>query len=95
MIEGRTKSGIEFKLNEKVKDDTRFLYYLQKIKNTDLDNDERSRSVYDLLGVIFGNEGGMVNFMNAVANVHDGVCDTDALMTELNEMFSAVGLKNS
>ena len=30
MVKGKTKSGIKFQLDERIKDDARFLYYMAK-----------------------------------------------------------------
>lgn len=95
MIKGETKSGISFTLNEHVKDDTRFLYYITRIKSEQVSKEEKGEDVFNLLKVIFGSDEGMINFMNAVAATHDGVCDSENLLSELNEMMEALDVKNS
>ena len=44
MIKGKTKSGIQFSLNEKIKEDARFLYYLTKIQQKDLEETEAANT---------------------------------------------------
>lgn len=95
MVKGKTKSGIEFTLNEKIKDDARFLYYITRLKNDSIEDESKIDDVYNMLKLIFGSDEGMIGFMNAVAAVHDGVCDKDVLISELNEMFEAINAKNS
>lgn len=95
MVKGKTKSGIKFQLDERIKDDARFLYYLTKAQSDDTDIGEKSKAVTGILTLIFGNDEGVINFMNAVASVNKGVCSVDVMLSELTEMFDALNAKNS
>lgn len=106
MVKGKTKSGIRFQLDENIKNDARLLYImtqLNRVKITDdLDEEEKlqkcqeqSKYIFDMLKLIFGTDEKLMQFMNAVAEAHDGVCDTGVMMSEINEMFEALKLKNS
>lgn len=92
MIKGETKSGIKFELNPKVKEDARLLYFLTKIH--DEDADVQNKALFDILKLIFGGDDGVMSFMNAVAEVHDGICSPACMLDELTEMFNALDLKN-
>ena len=94
MVEGKTKSGIEFKLNEAIKDDARFLYYLSKFQNKNIPVEEQSKNLMGMLALIFGDDEGVINFMNAVASKNNGVCDVKTMLKEMNEMFDALNIKN-
>lgn len=94
MVEGKTKSGIEFKLNEAIKDDARFLYYLSKFQNKDIPLEEQSKNLMGLLELIFGSDEGVINFMNAVASKNKGICNVKVMMKEMTEMFDALNIKN-
>ena len=94
MVKGKTKSGISFQLDERIKDDARFLYYLSQINNEKLDVVDRSSNVVSMLKLIFGTEEGVLQFMDAVAAVNDGVCDNKTMLSELSEMFDALDAKN-
>lgn len=94
MIEGKTKSGIEFKLNEAIKDDARFLYYLSKFQNKDIPVEEQSKNLMGMLALIFGDDEGVINFMNAVASKNKGICDVKTMLKEMSEMFDALNIKN-
>lgn len=94
MVEGKTKSGIEFKLNEAIKDDARFLYYLSKFQNKDIPVEEQSKNLMGMLALIFGDDEGVINFMNAVASKNNGVCDVKTMLKEMSEMFDALNIKN-
>ena len=94
MVKGETKSGIKFQMDERVKDDARFLYYLTKAQDESADVGEKSKAIMGILTLIFGNDEGVINFMNAVASVNDGVCNVDVMLSELTEMFDALNAKN-
>ncbi len=95
MVKGKTKSGIKFQLDERIKDDARFLYYLAKAQDENADMGEQSKAITGILKLVFGNDEGVINFMNAVASVNKGVCAVDVMLAELTEMFDAINAKNS
>ena len=95
MVKGKTKSGIKFQLDERIKDDARFLYYLTKAQDESADVSEKSKAIMGILKLVFGNDDGVINFMNAVAATNKGLCDVEVMMSELTEMFDAVNAKNS
>ena len=94
MGEGKTKSGIEFKLNEAIKDDARFLYYFSKFQNKDFPLEEQSKNLMGVLELIFGSDEGVITFMNAVASKNKGICNVKVMMKEMTEMFDALNIKN-
>ena len=95
MVKGKTKSGIKFCMNERIKDDARFLFYLTQAQDDALEMSEKSKAIVGMLRLIFGDDEGVINFMNAVAASHDGVCDVETMLAELNEIFEAMNAKNS
>ena len=94
MIKGKTKSGIKFQINEAIKDDARLLYMLVKLREDDVPAEDKGKLVFDMLSLIFGSDG-VMPFMNAVAEMHDGVCSTDAMVLELNDILYSINAKNS
>ena len=94
MVKGKTKSGIKYQINEAVKDDARLLYLLVQIQREDVSVEKKGRLVVDMLTLIFGDDG-IMTFMNAVAAAHDGVCTSEALLAELNEILESLNAKNS
>ena len=48
-----------------------------------------------ILILIFGNDDGVIEFMNTVASTNNGVCTVDVMLSELTEMFDAIKAKNS
>jgi hypothetical protein len=95
MVKGKTKSGIKFQIDERIKDDARILYYLTALQKADIEPMEASKGEFDLLGLIFGSQENVLAFMNAVAEANDGVCDTTTMLSELTSMFEVIGAKKS
>ena len=95
MVKGKTKSGIKFQMDERVKDDARFLYYLTKAQDDESDMSEKSKAMMGMLKLIFGSDEGVISFMDAVASVNNGVCNVESMLSELTEMFDALNAKNS
>ena len=95
MVSGKTNSGIKFSLDERIKDDARVLYMLVQIQSDKVEVERKGVLVFDLLRLIFGTDEGVMTFLDEVADKHDGVCSTDVLLVELNEIFEVLGAKNS
>lgn len=94
MVKGKTKSGINYQIDERIKDDARFLYYLTKAQDDKADMNEKSKAVMDMLRLIFGSDEGVIQFMDAVAASNEGICNFETMLSELNEMFEAFKAKN-
>ena len=82
-------------MDERIKDDARFLYYLAKAQDESADMGEKSKAIMGILKLVFGNDEGVITFMNAVASVNDGICNVEVMLSELTEMFDAINAKNS
>ncbi len=95
MVKGKTKSGIKFQIDERIKNDARFLYYLNKLGKPSDDIQEVNSSLMGMIELIFGKDEGVISFMNEVANVHDGVCNVETMFAELKEILDKVNAKNS
>lgn len=95
MIKGKTNSGIKFELDERIKDDARVLYMLVQIQSDKVTAERKGVLVFDMLNLIFGSDEGVMTFMDEVAQKNDGICSTEVLLKELNEIFDALGAKNS
>lgn len=98
IVIGETRTGIKFKIDKRVADDNRTMYYIRTMRKYRDSEDDKMKSVdavYSLLEVIFGSGAGLETFLNEVAYRHDGVADSVSLMEELNDIFEVIGLKNS
>lgn len=94
IVKGKTKSGIKFQLDDRIKDDARFLFYLAKAQDKEADMSVKNDAVMGILTLIFGKNENVIEFMNAVALKHDGFCSTEVMLNELAEMFEALNVKN-
>lgn len=99
IVKGVTKSGIEFKLDSKIKEDTRLLFLMTMAQKYDPEDSasmvKANDAMMQLLTLIFGTDEGVLAFMNEVAVKHKGVCDAKHMIAELNEMLDAISGKNS
>lgn len=95
IIKGTTRSGIEFQLDENIKDDARLLYLLTQMQRNDIEWSEKSNALFKMLELVFGGGEGLQLFMDEVANAHKGICSTEAMMGELNDMFETLNAKKS
>ena len=94
IIEGKTKSGISFTLDTRVKDDARFLHYLVKMQDKS-DRLKQAKYMYALLDMMFGGDDGVMVFENEIAKRHNGICTEKELLAELQDIFEVLKLKNS
>ena len=94
MVKGKTKSGIKFQIDERIKDDARFLFYLNQLNKAD-DPQSAYGNAMDMIGLIFGGGEGTIAFMNEVAAKHGGVCEVTTMVEEIKEIVQATKLKNS
>ena len=93
MVKGKTKSGIKYQIDERIKDDARVLFILTKLQEVakaeaSAENVTKGgKLVFDLLALIFGSDDGIVAFMDEVARHNKGVCDTKVMIAEIMDIF--------
>lgn len=95
VVKGKTKSGIEFELDSKIKDDARLMFLLTKAQRSIDDPIKSTGAMTDLLSLMFGDEENVYAFLNEVADKHKGICKSEYIIKELNEMFDSINAKNS
>lgn len=94
LIEGETRSGLKFKINAAIREDTRVLYLLTRMQTESLPIMEKSKALFNLMEVIFGSGEGFFTFQNEVAYRHGGIVNTQTLMEEISDIIEATKLKN-
>ena len=94
IIKGTTKSGIQFAIDERIRQDARIVRLLTKIQRPGGDDFEKNAAFFEMMDRVFGSEENVTVFMDEVARVNNGICSTDAMMSELNEIFEALNAKN-
>lgn len=96
MIEGKTKSGIEFSIDEAVLDDPRLLRRIQKFeKIKDAEPVKAITEVMEFLELIFGSGDNLDLFMDEIAAHNGGKCSIKIFIAELNDIIQHLKLKNS
>lgn len=96
MIEGKTKSGIEFSIDEAVLDDPRLLRRIQKFdKIKEADPMRAINETMSFLELIFGTGDNLDLFMDEIAAHNDGKLTTKIFITELSDILDHLKLKNS
>lgn len=98
IVLGETRTGIKYRIDKRIKDDNRTMLFIRNIRKYQKRKEDEEKlvdSIYSLLELIFGSGEGLEIFLNEVAYRHDGVADSASLMDELNDIFEAIGLKNS
>ena len=101
MVKGKTKSGIKYQIDERIKDDARVLFILTKLQ--EVAKAEASAEtvqkggelIFKLLALIFGSDDGITAFMDEVARHNKGVCDTKVMIAEIMDIFEGIKGKNS
>lgn len=88
MIEGKTKSGFEYKVNENIYKDWEFVTIADKVQN----GEGTMKDVNDILNMVIGKEG----FDNLKEHIRAifGYVDTEAVKAEFAEITSATKVKN-
>ena len=95
MVEGITKSGIKFSIDENIKDYINLMLLLAEVQDVKSSAQDKLVATKDLLWLIFGNSRDAVyGFTNEVYKIH-GNRSADTIVAELNDMFDALNAKNS
>lgn len=94
MVKGKTKSGIAFEIDERIKDDSRLLLLLTRIQQKGIEPIEVGKAMNELFDLIFGSFDATYAFMNEVASKNNGVCSNEIMLAEVTEMFNAIQAKN-
>ena len=95
LVKGQTRSGLEFTIDKRIKDDARVMRYLTMMQNKRLDVFTQSDALFSLLELMFGTQDSLTVFLNEVAHRHNGVADVPSLIEELTDLFECIKLKNS
>lgn len=93
IIEGKTKSGISFVLDTRIKEDARFMHYMVKLQDKSVEKKVQLKYLYAMLEIMFGEEGLFV-FEQEIAKKHDGICTVKEFNIELQDIYEALDLKN-
>ena len=105
MIKGKTKSGINFEVDERITQDWRYQKKIAKLQKCikiieeHPDDLENATNVIQVLGeveeIMFGGAEGAEAFESVVAQAHDGICSIEDFQHELIEIITTVSKKAS
>lgn len=91
MIEGKTKSGFKFKVDERLKDDWRIIEAI-----VDSESDDASlklKGTKTLVDLVLGKD--KQKMIDHISKKNDGYCSIESLSSEIADIFSAIKeLKN-
>lgn len=93
MIEGKTKKGVAYKVNENALQDIRMVLLLSDMQKYANDGLKSAQAINGLLRFLFVDEDAISAFMDEVANQNDGICTVDAMIAELTEIFDVLKAK--
>lgn len=91
-MQGTTKSGYDYNIDERVFQDWRFVTALadcQKNRNNPLLS---MAGIQDLTRLAFGKD--FDKYINYIASKNDGFCPTEIVMLDINEIFKNANAKN-
>lgn len=87
----KTKSGFEFEVNEKLKNDFRFVLALADINSNDADR--QLGAAAKLASIALGEDG--AKRLYEFVSEEDGTIPTDRVMGEITEIIKASGEKDA
>lgn len=93
MLEGKTKSGFKYSIDERIANDFRMVRLISKIESSD--ESEQLVALNDFVEFVLGKDG-TEKFIAHVAKKNDGFVPTDKAIAEIVEILnSAKETKNS
>lgn len=91
MIKGKTSTGFEFNVDERIKDDWRIIDAI--VDSESEDASVKLKASKTLVDLILGKD--KERMIKHITDNNDGFCTSDALLAEITEIFNAIKeLKN-
>lgn len=96
MLEGKTKSGVKFKIDVEGLKKIEWKLTKQMMKMYSDDEDEQINAILDLMNIVLGGSKGVEAFEDAIAEAHDGYLTNTIVIAEYKDLLASVGetLKN-
>lgn len=92
-MQGITKSGYEFDIDNRILKDWRFVSALTKCQQSKGDTFKKLEGVQEMARLLFRDK--YDDYMGFIASKNEGFCPSDVIMEEITEIFqSANGSKN-
>lgn len=96
MIEGKTRSGVSFKVDEVGLKKIEWKLTKQMMKMYSDDESEQIKAILDLMELVLGGQKGVDAFEDAIAEAHNGYLTNEIIIEEYKDLLKSVGesLKN-
>ena len=92
-MQGTTKSGYEFKIDDRILSDWRFVETLTKCEDKSSSAFEKLAGIQTMAKLLFGDK--YDEYMKFIASKNNGYCPSEVIMGEITEIFqSANNSKN-
>lgn len=90
-MQGTTKSGYQFDINNRILKDWRFVSALTKCQQSKTEFG-KLEGVQEMVSLLFGDK--YEEYLKHVASKNDGYCDSDFIMADIKDIFESVNVKN-
>lgn len=90
-MQGTTKSGYEFDIDNRILKDWRFVSALTKCQQSKTEFG-KLEGIQEMVRLLFGDK--YDEYMEFVASKNDGFCDSDIIMDEIKGIFESANVKN-
>lgn len=91
MVQGKTKTGFEYSIDERIVKDYRYVRALAKLKKGD--NIDKFLAFDRISTLMLGNK--VEDLITHIENLNDGYAPIDAIGAEITEIIGALTPKNS
>ena len=88
MLEGKTQSGFEYKVDEKMAEDWRFIRLTKKM--TKGSSEDKIAALDDALIMILGSEEEAERLLQHIEEQNEGYVPTDKVVEEFNEIIASI-----
>lgn len=89
-MQGETKSGYKFDIDDRILTDWRFTTALAKCQKSE--SVKQLEGMTDMVNLLFGDK--LDEFMNHIAEQNDGYIPTEAIMADVQDIFASKIPKN-
>lgn len=90
-MQGKTKSGFEYDVDDRILKDWRFTLALTKCQKGE--GLEKLQGAQDMIELMLGKKGAE-QFIAYIAEQHDGYADSEVVLSEVKEIFESKIPKN-
>lgn len=90
-MQGTTKSGYKFDIDNRILKDWRFVSALTRCRQSKTEM-EKLDGIMEMTRLLFGDK--FEEYLAFIASKNDGYCPAEVIMTEVSEIFESANVKN-